>query len=216
MAGINLWNKIVSAAGGNGWNLIQDLITALNNANVLVPVASVTERNGLTPPGGKFAGMAVARQDVGGMIEVLDGDLVTWTRGIQHAEFTGSTVPDIPVTSPTWGTGPLATDAPNSKNGAIFTSPSNDKVRLPQLGLYSISARVQMSVAATGKTWVAITNDAGTVTYTSYDIQPGASTGAASIPNFYAPAAQNLRVVFFSETASGYTLTSRIRVSRVG
>lgn len=216
MAGINLWNKIVAAASGNGWNLIQDLLTALNSANVIVPVASVTERNGLTPPAGKYEGMAVARQDVGGMIEVLDGDLSTWTRGIQHAEFTGSTVPDIPVTSPTWGTGALATDAPNSRNGAIFTSPSNDRFRLPQLGLYSVSVRVQMTAAATGKTWVAITNDAGTVTYTSYDIQPGTSTGAASIPNFYAAAAQNLRVVFYSETAPGYTLTSRIRVSRIG
>jgi len=213
MTGVTRWNKTKTMAGADGWNLTTDTGTALDTANLIVPVASVTERNALTPPGGKYSGMAVARQDVGGMIEVLDPDLATWTRGIQHTEFTGSTVP---TSGASWGPGPLTRDTAQDKNGAIFTSPSNDRVALPALGLYCFSVRVQLSVAATGTTWVAITNDTNTVTYTSYDIQPGAQTGAASIPNFYAATAQNLRVVFYSTTAGGYTLTTRIRASRIG
>lgn len=216
MTGVVRWNKTTTPAGGDGWNLTTDVGTALDKANVIVPVASTSERNGLTPPGGKYAGMAVARQDLGGLVEVLSTDLTTWTRGIQHGEFTGSTVPDIPATSPTWGTGPLAVDATNSRNGGIFTSPANDKISLTGPGLYSISVRVQMTTGASGATWVAITNDTNTVTYTSYDIQAGASTGAVSIPNFYVPTTQNIRIVFYSATTPGYTLTSRVRVSRVG
>ena len=216
MTGVTRWNKTVVPAGGDGWNLTPDLGKALDGANVIVPVASASERNALTPPQGLYAGMAVARQDLGGLIEVLDPDQTTWTRGIQHSEFTGSTVPDIPTTSPTWGTGPLTRDTNQDRNGGIFTSPANDKISLPGGSLYAISVRVKMSVNSTGKSWVALTDDSNSTTYTSYDIQPGASTGAISIPNFYVKNTQNIRVVFFSDTAAGYTLTSRIRVSRVG
>lgn len=213
MTGVVRWNKTTTPAAGDGWLLTPDIGTALDKANVIVPVASSTERNGLTPPGGKYTGMTAGRQDLGGLVEVLDSDLTTWTRGIQHAEFTGSTAP---TASTSWGTGPLAVDASNSRYGGIFTSPANDKISLPGPGLYSISARVQLSVNATGTTWVALTNDTNTFTYTSFDIQAGNATGMVSLPNFYAPTTQNIRIVYFSNTTTGYTLTSRVRVSRVG
>lgn len=207
-----LQNGIPVPTNSDPYNLTADIAAAFNAADVVIDVASKTDRDALA----KRDGMAVARRDLGGVIEVWDANMAKWTRGIQHAEFTGSTVPDIPTTSPTWGTGPLSLDSAQSRYGGIFTSPANDKISLPGDSLYAISARVQMSKASTGKTWVAFTNDNNTVTYTSYDIQPGTSTGAISIPNFYVPATQNIRVVFYSDTASGYTLTTRIRISRVG
>lgn len=212
MTGVVRWNKATTLAGSDGWSLTPDVGKALDTANVVVPVASAAERNGLTPPGGKYAAMAAGRQDLGGLIEVYDG-AGNWTRGIQHSEFTGSTAP---TGGASWGTGPLTRDTGQDRNGGIFTSPANDKIALPAVGLYAIRARVQMSVNATGTTWVAITNDANTFTYTSYDIQPGNATGPVSIPNFLAQTAQNLRIVFYSTTATGYTLTSRVAVSRIG
>lgn len=205
-------NKITVPTNSDPYNLTADLKAAFEQANVVIPIPSQGDRDALV----KHDGMAVTRLDLGGLIEVWDADMSAWTRGIQHAEFTGSTSPSP---SQSWGTGPLSLDSNASRYGGIFTSPANDRVALPGAGLYSISVRVQMGTAATGTTWVAITNDTASSTYTSYDIQPGASTGAASIPNFYAPAAQNIRIVFYSTTnpgGSGYSLTSRIRVSRIG
>lgn len=144
-------------------------------------------------------------------------DTAEWVEadgGVQHAEFTGSTVPDIPTSAPTWGTGPLAFDAGASKNGGIYTSPANDRIAVPA-GLHSISVRAQMSTASTGKTWMAITNDSNTVTYASWDVQKGDTTASPSLPNFYAAQPQNLRIVFFSDTAPGYSLSSRVRVSKI-
>lgn len=205
-------NGITVPTNSDTYDLTGDLAKSFGQANVVIPVASLAARDALV----KRAGMVVTRLDLGGLIEIWDASLNAWTRGIQHAEFTGSTVP---TPSQSWGTGPLSLDSNASRYGGIFTSPANDRVALPGAGLYSISVRVQMSVPATGTTWVAITDNGGGAVYTSYDIQPGTSTGAASIPNFYAPAAQNIRIVFYSTTnpgGSGYTLTSRIRVSRIG
>jgi hypothetical protein len=207
-----LQNGIDVPTNSDPYNLTGDLAAAFGDANVVVPVASKAVRDALT----KKDGLVVARMDLGGVIEIWDVSTSAWTKGFQHAEFTGSTVPDIPTTAPTWGTGPLTLDTNASHYGGIFTSPGNDKISLPGGGLYSISVRVQMSTGATGTTWVALTNDGNTFTYTSADILAGASSGAMSIPNFYAPATQNVRVVFFSTTAAGYTLQSRIRVSRIG
>lgn len=205
-------NGIDVPTNSDPYNLTGDLAAAFGDANVVIPVATKAARDALT----KRDGLVVTRLDVGGVIEIWDTSTSMWTRGFQHAEYTGSTVPDIPTTAPTWGTGPLTLDTNASHYGGIFSSPANDKISLPGGGLYAISARVQMSTSSTGTTWVALTNDNNTSTYTSADILNGASTGALSIPNFYVPATQNVRIVFYSATAAGYTLNSRIRVTRIG
>ena len=204
-----LQNGITVPTNSDPYNLTADLAKSFGEASVVIPVASTAVRNALV----KKDGMAVARLDLGGVIEIWDADTSTWSRGIQHAEYTGTTAP---TNGALWGTGPLSLDSGMSRNGGIFTSPANDKISLPGVGLYSISVRVQLSVNATGKTWVSIVNDANTMTYSSYDIQPGNASGAVSLPNLYVPATQNIRIVFFSETLTGYTLTSRVRISRVG
>lgn len=80
MTGVIRWNKSKTPAGADGWNLTTDLGTALDTANVIVPVATQAERDGLTPPvTGKYAGMVVARTDIAGMpLEKWDGS--AWIR----------------------------------------------------------------------------------------------------------------------------------------
>jgi len=204
-----LQNGVPVPTNSDPYNLTADLASAFNAADVVTRVASKAARDALT----KKDGMAISRLDLGGQIEVWDADTSSWSLGIQHAEFTGST---SPTGGAQWGTGPLSLDSAMSRNGGIFTSPANDKISLPGVGLYAVSVRVQLSVNATGTTWVSIVNDANTMTYSSYDIQPGNASGAVSLPNLYVPATQNIRIVFYSTTATGYTLTSRIRVSRIG
>lgn len=52
MTDVIRWNKTKTPSGTNGWNLLPDLGAAMDSAIVPIPVANVTERNGLTPPGG--------------------------------------------------------------------------------------------------------------------------------------------------------------------
>lgn len=175
-------------------------------AGAPVPVSSQAERDALTA----YVGLTVARGDLGGILETWDGS--AWTRGIQSAGFTGSTAP---TSGASWGPGPLTVDSANSRFAGSIVSPSNDRVALPDVGLYIFRVRVVMSVPATGTTWFAITNDTNTVTYASFDIQPGNATGEREFTHL-ALAAKNLRVVFFSTTATGYTLTSTVAAHRIG
>jgi len=80
MTGVIRWNKSKTPAGADGWNLTTDIGTALDTANVIVPVATDAERNALTPPvTGKYAGMVVARTDVARIpLEKWDGS--AWIR----------------------------------------------------------------------------------------------------------------------------------------
>ena len=80
MTGVTRWNKTISKAGADGWNLTTDDGRGFDSANVVVPVASQAERDGLTPPvTGKYAGMVVARTDIAGIpFEKYDGS--AWIR----------------------------------------------------------------------------------------------------------------------------------------
>jgi hypothetical protein len=208
----NLQNGVTVPTNSDEYNLTQHLAKAFDDANVVIPVTGVPARDALV----KRDGMPVTRLDLGGLIEVWDADMAVWTRGIQHAEYTGTTAP---TPGASWGTGPLSLDPNASWYGGIFVSPGPDKITLPGPGVYALSARVQMGVPATGTTWVAITNDANTRTYTSFDIQPGVTTGMAAHPNIMVRATTNIRIVFYSTTdagVNGYTLNSRVAVTRVG
>jgi len=79
MTGVTRWNKTISKAGADGWNLTTDDGKGLDSANVIVPVATQAERDALTPPTGRYAGMVVARTDVAGLpLEKWDGS--AWIR----------------------------------------------------------------------------------------------------------------------------------------
>lgn len=72
-ATVTTWNKGKAPAGASGWNLTPDVRAGLESMNVVVPVANQSERDGLTPPLGKYIGMSVTRADLGGIIEVWNG-----------------------------------------------------------------------------------------------------------------------------------------------
>jgi hypothetical protein len=61
------WNKTQTITNSDAYNLAGDEATQADTSNVVVPVASSTERDALTPPAGKYAGMAVARTDLPGV-----------------------------------------------------------------------------------------------------------------------------------------------------
>jgi hypothetical protein len=74
MTGVPTWNKSTAPAGADGWNLTPDVRKAIETSNFPVPVANVTERDALTPPAGKYAGMQVLRTDLPGCpVETWDG-----------------------------------------------------------------------------------------------------------------------------------------------
>jgi hypothetical protein len=77
----NQWNKIQTPTNPDSFtNLTTDLGTLGAGANVVVYVASQAERDALAPPGGKYAGMMVARTDIAGVpYEVYDG--TAWKEG---------------------------------------------------------------------------------------------------------------------------------------
>lgn len=87
-ATVATWNKGKAPAGDTGWQLTPDVRAGLESMNVIVPVADQAERDGLTPPLGKYPGMAVARMDLGALIEVWDGS--AWQRGNSAAAPTTS------------------------------------------------------------------------------------------------------------------------------
>lgn len=82
MTGVTTWNKSITPSGSDGWNLTPDVRRAIETANVPVPVGSLTERDGLVPPTGKYAGMQVVRTDLPGCpVETWDGSAwqgVSW------------------------------------------------------------------------------------------------------------------------------------------
>jgi hypothetical protein len=68
------WNKGKTIVNSDAYNLAGDLATLDDTLNVVVPVASQSERDALVPPQGVYAGMAVARTDLPGIpVQTRDG-----------------------------------------------------------------------------------------------------------------------------------------------
>lgn len=93
MTDVITWNKGTAPAGTNGWLLLPDVRKALESMNVPVPVATQAERDGITPPLGRYVGMSVLRADLGNLLETWDGS--AWVRQAQ----TGS----VTQTDTNWG-----------------------------------------------------------------------------------------------------------------
>jgi hypothetical protein len=68
------WQGITVPAGTDNWNLVPDVKKLVELGFYVIPVGSQASRDGLTPPGGKYAGMAVIRTDLPGQpIETWNG-----------------------------------------------------------------------------------------------------------------------------------------------
>lgn len=86
MTGASTWNKSIVPAGPDGWNLTPDVRKAIETLNTPVPVATTAERDALTPPTGKYAGMQVIRTDLPGCpVETWDGSV--W-QGVDWVSYT--------------------------------------------------------------------------------------------------------------------------------
>ena len=106
MTGVTRWNKTKTPAGADGWNLTFDVGTALDSANVVVPVADSGARDALAPPAGKYAGMTVVRQDVPGTaVEVYNGS--GWDRQVSPAIRANTQTVGSGMTSDAFMTGTL-------------------------------------------------------------------------------------------------------------
>lgn len=75
------WNGIITPVNSDAYQPTVDFATLGDKSNVPVKVSSQAARDALTPPGGKYAGMAVIRLDVPGEpIEVYNG--TSWDRHV--------------------------------------------------------------------------------------------------------------------------------------
>lgn len=169
MTGIARWNKAKTPAGADGWNLTPDIGTALDSANVVVPVGSQAERDALTPPLGKYAGMVVSRTDLAGSpLEVWDGAR-WWGTTIQTlapntANFTNPPAGYGPLTLAVYGkmatlTGNVVWN--NGSGNGVATIPSP---YLPAFEVTFTSISQNNSTGAIGTTYRGVVTTGGAVT----------------------------------------------------
>lgn len=159
MTGVTRWNKTISKAGADGWNLTTDDGKGLDSANVLVPVATQAERDGLTPPLGKYAGMAVTRADLGGRIEVWDGAKWRPVGGLNYRWARGGAT-DASFTTPNT----------NFVSQTITGAPAGNWRIEGQLGMYgntSATGRIFVSVGSS-PTYYKLRQDIGSTPSTYY------------------------------------------------
>lgn len=206
MTGVSRWNKAKTPSGADGWNLTPDVGTALDSANVVVPVATQAERDGLTPPGGKYPGMVVARTDLSGVpLDVYDG--AQWVPGIISTIWSNNA---NLVTTAGGGPGALTLDTTNSQNPSFITSPAAGKIQVVLAGVYSITWHASGLGGTTG--YMAVKNSPGTGTYvlTNY---PSSGEQSVTIPNLYLAAGAVISLVM--GPSSNVTIASTVRVTKV-
>lgn len=138
MTGVATWNKGLAPAGTDGWRLTPDVQAAMESLNVVVPVATQTERDALTPPLGKYVGMAVTRADLNGRIEVWDGAIWRAVGGLNYRWAHGA-ASDASFTTPNT----------NFMSQTITGAPAGNWRIEGQLGMYG-------NTSATGRTFVSV------------------------------------------------------------
>lgn len=201
-----LQNGIIVPTNSDEYNPTQHMADAFYAADVVIRVASQAARDALV----KRDGMAVARMDWGGMIEVWDADLSLWSRGQHHTEFTGS----VAITTNTnWGSGALTRDTGQTSYGTDITSPGNDLIFFPGGRIYSVHVRVKLDAPAAGTTFLSLRNNATAFEYTSGDIAPGAAATEVAIPNLNFKTDTTLKLFFYSGAPTGTVLSTRARLT---
>lgn len=205
-----LQNGIPVPTNSDTYNPTQQLAEAFDAADVLIRVPSKAARDSLV----KRDGMAVARMDLGGLVEVWDADLNEWSIGIQHTEFTGSTGLEP---AKDWGPGPLTRDTTHTRYGEDVTSPDRDLIFLPGKRMYAIHIRLRLNAGAQGQTFMSLRWNDNNQELDSDDIFAGAAAAKISIPNLYVPADRTLKIYFYSSsTPLGTIINTRARITRNG
>ncbi|GAA1051412.1 hypothetical protein [Arthrobacter russicus] len=123
-------NKSTVPVNSDAYNLTGDMATMADSLNVVVPVASAAERDGLT----KKPNLLVSRTDLGGVIEAWDTSLNSWSKGRQFAWLRA---PEIKWDSTRRGIGVLGT-VMDVNNDFCAQSGVSDGFRLLIPGLYYV------------------------------------------------------------------------------
>lgn len=204
-----LQNGIPVPTNSDDYNPTDQIADAFNAADVVIRVGNESARDALV----KRDGMAVARTDLGGVIEVWSATLNAWTIGNIHTEFTGS----VGIQQNTnFGSGALTRDTGQTVFGTSITSPGNDLITLPGPAKYSIHIRFRIDVPAVGDTFMSLRWNDNSSEIDADDIIAGKAAGTITVPNLYVPATRTLKLFFFTGAATGTILTTRARISREG
>lgn len=208
-------NKATVPVGSDGWNPTAHIKQAIETARTIIPVADVTERNGLAAlfPGGTLPVPSfVWRADLGIM--------ETWTGTVwlsrPHVEFTYNTAVGAIPDATGWGPGVLTLDTSAvSTDTALATSPSADKLTIAKVGEYAVWFGGAFGSGLNGTSWFQIKNGTDTEVYASGPAND--FWGHASIPNFRVTA-DNTTLWFRLKQTSGVANNSagRIRITRIG
>lgn len=216
MTGVTRWNKTKTPAGADGWNLTPDIGTALDSVNPVVPVANQAERDGLTPPLGKYVGMAVTRADLGGVVEVWNGTI--WQAPVKrlHAEYTGPGITTTAASGTNFsgGTGGTAftVDSAKTFNNDFVQPDVGGRVKILMDGEYALSGLILPTTVPASYS-INITDVTNFTRLASIGgIGYGDKEQSASVPNAYILA--NTVIEFNITTSNAITMGSRIRISK--
>lgn len=216
MVSITTWNKGSAPAGTNGWQLTPDVRGGLESMNVIVPVANAAERDGLTPPLGKYVGMAVTRADLGGLIEVWNGTI--WLSPLKRirAEYTGPAITTTAATGTNFsgGTGGtiFAVDSGKTFNNDFVQPDVGGRVKILTDGEYSLSGII-LPTSVPASYSINITD---VTAATRLESRGGTGYGdkeqSVSVPNAFILAGTVIE--FNIVTSNSITMGSRIRISK--
>ena len=202
-------NKIRVPITSDAYALTADLAAMADSANVIIPVASQSERDALP---GKYVGMVVARTDLPGVTEIYDGTNWWKSGGPMHAEFTTPNTAVSPLNSEiSPGTFTLVSGA--SINPGFATVPSSGKIGLP-VGVYDISIRWIGDRAFLDPTYGNIVDDSNTNTYAQADGVGGNQKFQTTLTGLYIAAPTNVRFVLYSAGPSGIGFSTKLRIDK--
>lgn len=208
-----LSNKSVVPVNSDAYNLAADLASLGSSLNVVIRVASQTERDALT----KVAGLCVIRTDLpGAPLERCDGN--AWYN-TQHTEWTFS-APGVPHQQP-WGCGTLTNDATQTTDTGFVTTATADRLTIRDPGTYAVSIVSAFGTATSGRSFFQIAIPGATSTNPNIrsSISTSEDTGSLTMPNLRLAANSSLIFTTYVTLGASNATTSwtgRVRITRIG
>jgi hypothetical protein len=137
-----------------------------------------------------------------------------WRLGTPHVEFTSSA--SIPNASPTLA-GVFSVDNTRTSAPTMATPFSNGVINVSLPGIYAISTRTLLGAAATNRTFIEGFDDTAGLGLSRVSIGVGEDEGTLSVPNAYIIVPNTrLRFNVFQQTGGTRTVSTRLRITRIG
>lgn len=205
-------NKITVPVNSDAWNLAGDLATLADSTQVVIPVASQTERDALT----KANGLVVSRGDIGGLIEVCDG--TTWhsPTKVRHAEWTNGGSYSVTGNQP-WDIGPLtATSVTFNNTFCNNTGVLSGQVNITETAVYSLFMRLSNFSVDPGLSNAKLIGNGSTIW--AERVNPGGAGNGlwewdVERPNVYLTAGQTVRGTL--KTTNSCTMTALLAITKL-